>query len=229
MPATGACSRRTSPDARFCRRRAKSHGSAAGLRNEGTFVGKLLAQRPVRVLRSHGEMIRLLRRCGLAVENLRPDPDATASHPLEIKNRDVTPSVRPDAYVAVTAVLSGQVSVGAGSCVGHGAVLTADGGPADLGANCVIMDNAVLRGTPRHPLVLGDHVLAGPDSYLTGCRMMTRCSSPPAPWSSTAPGWAGPAAWRRAARSYRLRRATGDQDPDRLGSGWRSRPAVPAR
>jgi carbonic anhydrase/acetyltransferase-like protein (isoleucine patch superfamily) len=83
----------------------------------------------------------------------------------------MTPTVHPDAYVASTAVLSGQVSVGSGSCVRHGAVLTADGGPVDVGANCMIMEHAVLRGTPRHPLVIGDHVLVGPHSYLTGCRV----------------------------------------------------------
>jgi len=83
----------------------------------------------------------------------------------------MTPSVHPDAYVAPTAVLSGQVSVGAGSCVLHGAVLTADGGPVEVGANSVIMENAVLRGTPRHRLVVGNHVLAGPNSYLTGCQV----------------------------------------------------------
>jgi carbonic anhydrase/acetyltransferase-like protein (isoleucine patch superfamily) len=59
---------------------------------------------------------------------------------MEIKHRDVTPSVHPDAYVAPTAVLSGQVSVGAGSCVLHG-------------------------------MVVGDHVLAGPNSCLTGCQV----------------------------------------------------------
>jgi carbonic anhydrase/acetyltransferase-like protein (isoleucine patch superfamily) len=90
---------------------------------------------------------------------------------MEIKHREMTPSVHPDAYVAPTAVLSGQVSVGAGSCVLHGAVLTADGGPVEVGANCVIMEHAVLRGTPRHRLVVGDHVLAGPNSYLTGCQV----------------------------------------------------------
>jgi carbonic anhydrase/acetyltransferase-like protein (isoleucine patch superfamily) len=90
---------------------------------------------------------------------------------MEIRHRDMTPSVHPDAYVAPTAVLSGQVSVDAGSCVLHGAVLTADGGPVDVGANCVIMEHAVLRGTPRHRLVVGDHVLAGPNSYLTGCQV----------------------------------------------------------
>lgn len=88
---------------------------------------------------------------------------------MEIRHRESTPSVDPDAYVAPTAVLSGQVRVGPGSCVLHGAVLSADGGPVDIGTNCVIMEHAVLRGTPRHPLTIGDHVLAGPHSYLTGC------------------------------------------------------------
>jgi carbonic anhydrase/acetyltransferase-like protein (isoleucine patch superfamily) len=36
---------------------------------------------------------------------------------MEIKRREMTPSVHPDACVAPTAVLSGQVSVDAGSCV----------------------------------------------------------------------------------------------------------------
>jgi carbonic anhydrase/acetyltransferase-like protein (isoleucine patch superfamily) len=88
---------------------------------------------------------------------------------VEIRHRDTAPSVDPEAYVAPTAVLSGQVRVGAGSCVLHGAVLTADGGPVEVGANCVIMEHAVLRGTPRYPLAIADHVLAGPHSYLTGC------------------------------------------------------------
>lgn len=83
----------------------------------------------------------------------------------------MTPSVDPDAYVASAAVLSGHVRVGPGSCVLHGAVLTAGGGPVVAGANCVIMEHAVLRGTPRHPLAIGDHVLAGPHSYLAGCQI----------------------------------------------------------
>ena len=31
------------------------------------------------------------------------------------------------------------------------------------------MENAVLRGTVRHPLLIGDRVLAGPHAQLTGC------------------------------------------------------------
>jgi carbonic anhydrase/acetyltransferase-like protein (isoleucine patch superfamily) len=88
---------------------------------------------------------------------------------MEIRHLESSPSIDPEAYVAPTAVLSGQVRVGPGSCVLHSAVLSADGGPVEIGANCVIMEHAVLRGTPRHPLTIGDHVLAGPHCYLTGC------------------------------------------------------------
>jgi len=88
---------------------------------------------------------------------------------MKIRHLDMAPSVHPEAYVAPTAVLSGEVRVGRGSCIMHGAVLAAEGGPVEIGANCVIMENAVLRGTPSHPLIMGDHVLAGPHSHLTGC------------------------------------------------------------
>ena len=84
------------------------------------------------------------------------------------RHPDTAPSVQPEAYVAPTAVLSGQVSVGAGTCIMHGAVLAAEGGPVQVGAGCVIMQNAVLRGTPRQPLIIGDRVLAGPHVQLTG-------------------------------------------------------------
>lgn len=96
-------------------------------------------------------------------------PRLVHSGPMEIRHSGSSPSVDPDAYVAPTAVLSGQVRVGPGSCVLHGAVVSADGGPVEIGANCVIMEHAVLRGTPRHPLTIADHVLAGPHCYLSGC------------------------------------------------------------
>jgi carbonic anhydrase/acetyltransferase-like protein (isoleucine patch superfamily) len=51
----------------------------------------------------------------------------------------------------------------------YGAVLTADGGPIRVGAQCVVMENAVLRGTKDHPVEMGDRVLVGPRAYLSGC------------------------------------------------------------
>ena len=85
-----------------------------------------------------------------------------------IEHDAVSPSVHPSARIAPTAVLCGDVTVGPDSSVGFGAVLTAETGPIEVGARCVIMENAVLRGTSRHPLRIGDNVLIGPNAYLSG-------------------------------------------------------------
>ena len=79
------------------------------------------------------------------------------------------PVVHPTAYVAPTATLCGDVRVGPNCRVLFGAVLTAEGGHVELGEHCLVMENAVLRGTKRDPLTLGRHVLVGPRAYLTGC------------------------------------------------------------
>jgi carbonic anhydrase/acetyltransferase-like protein (isoleucine patch superfamily) len=50
-----------------------------------------------------------------------------------------------------------------------GAVLVAEGGPVTIGRHCIVMEQAVVRGTARHPASLGDHVLIGPHAHLTGC------------------------------------------------------------
>ena len=73
------------------------------------------------------------------------------------------------ARIAPTAVICGDVTVGPSTSVGFGAVLTAESGPINVGRECVIMENAVIRGTRRHPVTVGDHVLVGPGSYLSGC------------------------------------------------------------
>jgi carbonic anhydrase/acetyltransferase-like protein (isoleucine patch superfamily) len=79
------------------------------------------------------------------------------------------PRVHRSARIAPTAVLCGDVTVGDGSSVGFGAVLTAETGPIVVGTHCVIMDTAVLRGVKRNPLAVGDNVLIGPRAYLSGC------------------------------------------------------------
>ena len=86
-----------------------------------------------------------------------------------LKHRGEGPKIHKSAYVAPTATICGDVTVGENSRVLFGAVLTAEGGPVEVGAECVVMENAVIRGTPKHPARLGGHVLVGPRSYLTGC------------------------------------------------------------
>lgn len=79
------------------------------------------------------------------------------------------PAVDPSAWVAPTAVLCGDVRVGPGCAVCHGAVLDAGDGTVELGRECVVMDNAVLKASRRTPLRIGNNVLVGPRAYLTGC------------------------------------------------------------
>src|SRR5215510_199535 len=56
------------------------------------------------------------------------------------------PTIDPSARVAPNATICGDVSIGPNVSVGFGAVITAESGPVAIGANCVIMDTAVLRG-----------------------------------------------------------------------------------
>jgi len=76
--------------------------------------------------------------------------------------------IDPSAWVAPSAVVTGDVTIGAGSRVLHGAVLNGDGGPVTLGADVLVMENAVLRGRADHPLTVGDAVLVGPHAHLNG-------------------------------------------------------------
>lgn len=79
------------------------------------------------------------------------------------------PRIDGSAYVAPTATVCGEVAIGEHSRVLFGAVVVAEGGPVEIGARCIIMENAVIRGTSRHPARLGDSVLVGPRAYLSGC------------------------------------------------------------
>jgi carbonic anhydrase/acetyltransferase-like protein (isoleucine patch superfamily) len=88
-----------------------------------------------------------------------------------LEHNGVAPKVDPSARIAPTAVLCGNVTVGANASIGFGAVLTAESGPVAIGANCIIMDTAVIRGVKRNPVRLGDNVLVGPRAYLTGCEI----------------------------------------------------------
>ena len=72
------------------------------------------------------------------------------------------------ASVASTAVITGDVTVGPGSRVLHGAVLNGDNGPISIGSEVVVMEHALLRGRGSHPTTVGDAVLIGPHTHLNG-------------------------------------------------------------
>jgi carbonic anhydrase/acetyltransferase-like protein (isoleucine patch superfamily) len=75
------------------------------------------------------------------------------------------PETHPDAWIAPSAVVTGDVTIGAGSRVLAGAVLTGDLGPVVIGSDVIVMEHALLRGRADHPLVVGDAVLIGPHTH----------------------------------------------------------------
>ena len=95
---------------------------------------------------------------------------------MRVEHRGRRPRIDPTAWVAPTAVLSGEVIVGPGARILHGAVLTAEGrAPLTVGRECVVMEHAVLRAAGRWPLTLENHVLVGPHAHLSGCTIGAGC------------------------------------------------------
>ena len=81
------------------------------------------------------------------------------------------PRIHASAYVAPNATVCGDVLVGAGCRVLFGACVVAEGGTVELGENCIVMENAVIRSTDSHPTKIGAHCLVGPHAHLVGCRL----------------------------------------------------------
>ena len=86
-----------------------------------------------------------------------------------IKHDGVSPQVDSTAWVAPNAVLCGDVTVGPGCRILYGAQVIAESGSIRLGRECIVMENAVLRSSVRHPLSIGNHCLIGPNAHVVGC------------------------------------------------------------
>jgi len=92
-----------------------------------------------------------------------------------VEHRGKRPAVDPSAYVAPNAVLCGDVRVGPDSRVLFSAVLSAEDGVVEIGARCVVMEHALVRGRDAHPTTLGDDVLVGPHAHVNGSQVGDGC------------------------------------------------------
>lgn len=84
-----------------------------------------------------------------------------------------TPRVHPSAFIAPTAVLIGDVEIGAESSVWFGAVLRADHPDHGIrvGARTSIQDNCVLHVSARGETVVGDEVTVGHGAVFESCEI----------------------------------------------------------
>ena len=79
------------------------------------------------------------------------------------------PKVHPDAYIAPTAVLIGDVEVEAGASVWFGAVLRGDEATIRIGEGANIQDNAVIHCAENLPTIIEKDASVGHSAQLEGC------------------------------------------------------------
>jgi carbonic anhydrase/acetyltransferase-like protein (isoleucine patch superfamily) len=86
-----------------------------------------------------------------------------------ISHNSKNPQVHPSAYVAPTATLCGNISIGPNCRVMHGASIIAEDGKITIGERCIIFENAVVRSNTNHSASIGNHCLIGPNAHVVGC------------------------------------------------------------
>ncbi len=79
------------------------------------------------------------------------------------------PQVHPDAYIAPTAVLIGDVHVAAGASVWFGAVLRGDESTITVGEGANVQDNVVVHCAKDLPTVIEKDATVGHSAQLEGC------------------------------------------------------------
>jgi carbonic anhydrase/acetyltransferase-like protein (isoleucine patch superfamily) len=88
-----------------------------------------------------------------------------------IQHAGAVPKIDAGAYVAPNAVVCGNVTIGPGCRIMYGAQVIAESGSISIGRECIVMENAVLRSSARHPLNIGNNCLVGPQAHVVGCTL----------------------------------------------------------
>jgi carbonic anhydrase/acetyltransferase-like protein (isoleucine patch superfamily) len=89
-----------------------------------------------------------------------------------IEHAGKRPTIDPTAWVAPDATLCGDVTIGPGVRNLHGARLVGEaGGAIRIGRDAIIMENGVIRASPKHPCTIGDPCLIGPSAHVTGATL----------------------------------------------------------
>ncbi|HEX2165680.1 MAG TPA: gamma carbonic anhydrase family protein, partial [Longimicrobiales bacterium] len=91
--------------------------------------------------------------------------------------RGKSPRIHPTAFVAPTAVLIGDVEVGAESSIWFGAVLRGDHETHGIrvGDRTSIQDNCVLHVSARGPTIVGNDVTVGHGAVFESCEIRRGC------------------------------------------------------
>jgi carbonic anhydrase/acetyltransferase-like protein (isoleucine patch superfamily) len=93
-----------------------------------------------------------------------------------MKRSGVAPTVSADAWVASSAVVAGNVTIGADCVIDNGALQVSSGPQIRIAAGVTVMPGAVIRSTgdadrPAFQVEIGMDCLIGPQASLAGCQL----------------------------------------------------------
>lgn len=86
-----------------------------------------------------------------------------------IEYKKIVPSIGKHVFIASTAVIIGDVTIGDGASVWFNAVLRGDMAPIRIGANTNIQDNCTVHTDFGQPAIVGDNVTVGHNAVVHGC------------------------------------------------------------
>lgn len=79
------------------------------------------------------------------------------------------PQIAADVFIAPSASIIGQVTIGPASSAFYGAVVRGDSSQISIGAGTNLQDNVVVHADPGFPAIIGDGVSVGHGAVVHGC------------------------------------------------------------
>jgi carbonic anhydrase/acetyltransferase-like protein (isoleucine patch superfamily) len=82
---------------------------------------------------------------------------------------------QPEPEIAGSAVLLGEIRVGAGAVLAQGLVVRAHGGAVSIGNHSAVLENGVVVGTPEYPVRVGQRTVFGHRATIVGATIGNLC------------------------------------------------------
>lgn len=89
--------------------------------------------------------------------------------------RLATPRIHPDAFIAHSATVAGEVIVGRGAVIMFGVVIRAEFDVIEIGSESNVQDNSVVHCDEGYPCRIGDRVTVGHRAVVHGAVVGDRC------------------------------------------------------
>lgn len=86
-----------------------------------------------------------------------------------IEYNGIGPTIGKNVFIAPTAIVIGDVTIGDGASIWFNAVLRGDMAPIKIGTHTNIQDNCTIHTDFGKPAIIGDHVTVGHNAVVHGC------------------------------------------------------------